>query len=128
MRVETTKVGIIRCLSNARRCPATGCLKVIKEKEGNFKDYGDIELVGITTCSGCPAGDTKTDLEEVELLLNRGAEVIHTSNCAVSLRPFLSKLNEDIQKAHPSPKLVTGTHSNRLAWAGIRDQYPRVVV
>jgi len=125
--VGIMRVGIIRCLSNARRCPATSCLRAISEKEGNFSDYGDVELVGITTCGGCPAGDTKTNLEEVELLLNRGAEAIHISNCAVSLCPFLSKLKEDIQKAHPGLKLVIGTHSNRLAWAGIKDQYPRAV-
>jgi len=50
--VETMRVGIIRCLSNARKCPATSCLRAISEKEGNFSDYGDVELVGITTCGG----------------------------------------------------------------------------
>lgn len=121
------RVGIVRCLSHSHNCPATACFRAIIEKEGSFANYGDVELVGITTCGGCPVDNTKSNLEEVELLLNRGAEAIHLSTCFVSLCPFKEKLKEDVQKAHPDLKVVMGTHSNRLSWPNIKDQYPRTV-
>ncbi|MFQ6074922.1 MAG: hypothetical protein ACE5Z5_02140 [Candidatus Bathyarchaeia archaeon] len=36
--------------------------------------------------------------------------------------------SEAIHQAHPTLRLVMGTHSSNLGWSRIRDQYPRVVV
>ena len=48
------KVGIIRCAIVAEFCPATSCIKAVKEKKGAFEGLDDVELVGFMTCGGCP--------------------------------------------------------------------------
>ena len=68
------RVGIIRCENN-RKCPSTSCLRAIIEKDGGFANYEDIELVGITTCGGCPTDDIKPILERVEKLLDQWGRI-----------------------------------------------------
>jgi len=121
------RVGIIRCLSHAKNCPGTGCFRAINENEGEFNEGDNIELVGFTTCGGCPVDNTKENLNEIELLLNHGAGVIHISTCATILCPFINKISEAIKEAHPNIKLINGTHSGQLGWEKIKDQYPRVI-
>jgi len=49
------KVGLIRCIQTEDMCPATACLKVMKEKKLAFDGITeDIEVIGINTCGGCP--------------------------------------------------------------------------
>ncbi len=108
------RVGIIRCLSRAKNCPGTGCFRVINENEGEFNKWDNVELVGFTTCGGCPVDNMKENLDEIELLLNHGAEVIYISNCATTLCPFIDKIIEAIKEAHPNIKLIIGTHSGKI--------------
>lgn len=121
------RIGIIRCLAQAQNCPGTGCFRAVKEKEGQFANYDNVELVGFTTCGGCPLYDSKTLLEEVELLLNRGAEVIHMSACTMSRCSYKDKMEEVVQRAYPNLKIIKGTHSTKLGWENIKDQYSRVI-
>jgi predicted metal-binding protein len=122
------RVGIIRCESRAINCPGTGCFRAINEKEGSFNKYdNDIELVGFTTCGGCPVDNTNKNLNEIEILLNHGAEIIHFSNCFLSNCPFTTKIKESIKETHPDIKLSYRTHSDKLSWVKIKDQYPRVI-
>jgi len=48
----------------------------MKYKEGAFNVYADseVELVGFTTCNGCPGGNIEYAGEE---MVKNGAEVIH---------------------------------------------------
>ena len=121
------RVGIIRCSSHAKNCPGTGCFRAIHENEGAFNKYDNVELVGFTTCGGCPVDNTKENLNEIELLLDHGAEAIHISTCATLLCPFVNNLGKAIIEAHPNIKLLFGTHSGKLGWNKIKDQYTRVI-
>lgn len=49
------KIGIIRCMQTEDMCPATTDLKYAREKKGAFEGIeGDIEIIGINSCGGCP--------------------------------------------------------------------------
>ncbi len=49
------KIGIIIC-DRYHRCAGGKCLRSLKNREGGFSIYKDeeVELVGYTTCGGCP--------------------------------------------------------------------------
>ena len=70
-----TKIGIIIC-DRYRRCTGGKCFRSLKDKEGAFSVYteADLELVGYTTCDGCPGGNVEYAGAE---LIKNGAEVIH---------------------------------------------------
>ena len=61
---KKTKVGIIIC-DRYHNCAGGKCFRAMKNKEGAFSVYTDteIELVGYTTCDGCP-GATLNMLEK----------------------------------------------------------------
>ena len=74
---SNTKIGIIIC--DRYRCCAGGkCLRAMKYKEGAFNVYADseVELVGFTTCNGCPGGNIEYAGEE---MVKNGAEVFSFS-------------------------------------------------
>ena len=59
---DKIKIGIIIC-DRYRMCAGGKCIKSLKNKEGAFSRYrkGDeLELVGYTTCGGCPGGSART--------------------------------------------------------------------
>ena len=92
-----TKIGIVIC-DRYRRCAGGKCFRAMKNKEGAFSIYKDteVELVGFTTCDGCPGGNIEYAGEE---MLKNGAEVIHLATgwwlaiplvpISIHLRPFL---------------------------------------
>jgi predicted metal-binding protein len=53
-----TKIGIVIC-DRYRRCAGGKCFRAMRNKEGAFSIYKDteVELVGFTTCDGCPGGN-----------------------------------------------------------------------
>jgi len=122
------RVGIVVCEANARRsCPGTSCFLAVKGKVGEFSQYGKVELVGFTTCGGCPV--PKYNLEKVELLLNRGAEAIHFGNCVRDC-PHLDNMEKEVEQTYPDLKVIVGTHpagSGGLGWTNIKDKYKRVI-
>jgi len=54
------KIGIIIC-HRYHTCAAGKCLRSLYNREGAFSIYKDeeIQLVGITTCGGCPGGNVE---------------------------------------------------------------------
>jgi len=92
-----TKIGIIIC-DRYRRCAGGKCLRAMKNKEGAFSLYLDteVELVGFTTCDGCPGGNIEYAGEE---MVKNGAQVIHLATgmvvgyppvpISISSKPFL---------------------------------------
>lgn len=73
------KVGLIRCLQTEDMCPATKDFTVMKEKKGALKGVEDnIELIGITTCGGCPGKKAVTRAAE---MIKRGADTIVFASC-----------------------------------------------
>ncbi|AGA67920.1 putative metal-binding protein [Desulfitobacterium dichloroeliminans LMG P-21439] len=80
------KVGLIRCLQTEDMCPATTCLKVMKEKKFTFAEVEeDIEVVGVNTCGGCPGKKAVTRAAE---MVKRGADTIAIASCITKGSPI----------------------------------------
>lgn len=121
-----TKIGIIIC--DRYRCCAGGkCLRAMKNKEGAFSTYADteVELVGLTTCAGCPGGNIEYAGEE---MVKNGAEVIHLATGMVvgyppcpsigTFKSFLEKCYEVkvVVGTHPIPKKYFDMHMQLGTW------------
>ena len=120
------KVGIIIC-DRYRRCAGGKCLRSLKNKEGAFSIYTDteVELVGFTTCDGCPGGNIEYAGEE---MVKNGAEVIHLATGMVvgyppcpNIDTFRSYLENryDVKVVvgtHPIPKKYLDMHNSLGTW------------
>jgi len=123
---ETIKIGIIIC-DRYRRCAGGKCLRAMKAREGAFSRYTgqELELVGYTTCDGCPGGNIEYTGEE---MTNNGAEVIHLATGLVvgyppcpyieEFRTFLESRNsvEVVVGTHPIPAKYLSEHRRLGTW------------
>ena len=106
-----TKVGIIIC-DRYRRCAGGKCLRALRDKEGAFGNYAadaELELVGFTTCDGCPGGNIEYAADE---MLKNGAEVIHLATgmlVGYPPCPHIATFKAFLEKSYPV-KVVVGTH------------------
>lgn len=121
-----TKIGIVIC-NRYRRCTGGKCLRAMKNKEGAFSIYTDtaIELVGFTTCDGCPGGNIEYAGEE---MVKNGASVIHLATGLIVGYPpcanidvfkrYLEKRNHVrvIVGTHPIPKKYLDLHTSLGTW------------
>ncbi|MBC2709742.1 MAG: CGGC domain-containing protein [Desulfosarcina sp.] len=130
-----TKIGIIIC-DRYRRCAGGKCLRSMRNKEGAFSIYQDtdLELVGFTTCDGCPGGNIEYAGEE---MVKNGARVIHLATGMVvgyppcphidTFKDFLEK-RYDVQVVigtHPIPKKYLDMHTQLGTWTDAAWQ-PRI--
>jgi len=69
------KIGIIIC-DRYSTCAGGKCLRALRNREGAFSEYKDVEveLIGYTTCGGCPGGNIEYTGNE---MVKNGARVIH---------------------------------------------------
>ena len=107
---DTTKIGIIIC-DRYQRCAGGKCLRSMKNKEGAFSIYQDsqLELVGYTTCDGCPGGNVEYAGDE---MVKNGAQVIHLATGLVvgyPPCPYINTFKDFLEKRYPV-KVVVGTH------------------
>ncbi|HEY4756839.1 MAG TPA: CGGC domain-containing protein [Ignavibacteriaceae bacterium] len=107
---EKVKIGIIIC-DRYKSCAGGKCFRAIKEKAGAFDIYKEreIELVGYTTCGGCPGGNIEYAPEEMK---KNGAEVIHFATGMVvgyPPCPYINHFKKFIETKY-SLKVVVGTH------------------
>jgi len=72
------KVGIIRCQQTEDVCPGTTDFKVASEGKLGFEKTGPVEIVGFTTCGGCPG---KRAVFRAKIMVDRGAEAIAFASC-----------------------------------------------
>ncbi|NLT16394.1 MAG: CGGC domain-containing protein [Clostridiales bacterium] len=80
------KVGLIRCLQTEDMCPGTTDFKVMREKKCAFKDVeGEIEVIGVTTCGGCPG---KKAVTRAAMMVERGADTIVLASCITRGNPI----------------------------------------
>jgi len=105
-----TKLGIIIC-DRYRTCAGGKCFRALREREGAFDIYRDedVELVGYTTCDGCPGGNVEYTGEE---MVKNGAEVIHLATGLVvgyPPCPYTTHFKEFLE-ARYGVKVVVGTH------------------
>jgi predicted metal-binding protein len=105
------KVGIIIC-DRYRTCGAGKCLRAMRERAGGFRRYPadePLELVGFSTCAGCPGGNVEYVPEE---MIRNGAEAIHLATGLVvgyPPCPYLSYFRAFIEERYHVP-VVVGTH------------------
>jgi len=105
-----TKIGIIIC-DRYRRCAGGKCLRSMRDREGAFGIYTDTEpeLVGFTTCDGCPGGNIEYAGDE---MVKNGAEVIHLATGLVvgyPPCPHIETFKAFLERRYPV-RVVVGTH------------------
>ncbi|MCK4664263.1 MAG: CGGC domain-containing protein [Bacteroidales bacterium] len=106
-----TKIGIIIC-DRYHNCGGGKCFRAIKNKEGAFsiyKENEELEVVGYTTCDGCPGGNIEYVPEE---MLKNGVQVIHLATGFVVGHPpcpYISHFQNFIKEKY-GIKVVIGTH------------------
>ena len=121
------KIGIIIC-DRYKTCAGGKCFRSMRNKEGAFsiyKDNNDLELVGYTTCGGCPGGNIEYSPEE---MIKNGAEVLHFATGFVvgyPPCPYIDNFKNFIAEkygvgvvigTHPIPQKYYLTHSALGTW------------
>lgn len=104
------KIGIIIC-DRYRTCAGGKCLRSMRAREGAFSRYTgeDLELVGYTTCNGCPGGNIEYAGEE---MIKNGAQVIHLATgllVGYPPCPYIDGFKQFIETRYSIP-VVLGTH------------------
>lgn len=106
-----TKIGIIIC-DRYRNCAGGKCFRALKNREGAFDIYSkdeEVEVVGYTSCGGCPGGNIEHAPEEMK---KNGAEVIHFATGMVvgyPPCPYIKQFKGFIEEKY-GLKVVIGTH------------------
>jgi predicted metal-binding protein len=105
-----TRIGIIIC-NRYRRCAGGKCFRALKAREGAFSIYGDneVEVVGYTTCDGCPGGNVEYAGDE---MVANGAQVIHLATGLVvgyPPCPNIDTFRQFLEERH-GVKVIVGTH------------------
>lgn len=105
-----TKIGIIIC-DRYRGCAGGKCFRSLQERVGGFARYQgeEVEVVGFTSCGGCPGGNIEYAPEEMR---KNGATVIHLATGFVVGYPPCPHL-EHFQRFIPQQyglEVVVGTH------------------
>ena len=126
------RIGIIIC-HRYHTCAGGKCLRSLRDREGGFARYRDeaVELVGYTTCGGCPGGNVEYAPAEMK---KNGAEVIHLATGLVVGYPPCPRLQafcdfipakyglEVVVGTHPIPQNYYVTHSALGTWQSARWQ------
>lgn len=119
-------IGIIIC-DRYRRCAGGKCFRSLRKREGAFNRYRNIEVevVGYTTCDGCPGGNVEYAVEE---MMKNGAQVIHLATGLVVgyppcpyityFRDFISSKYglEVVYGTHPIPQKYLRMHNKLGTW------------
>jgi len=120
------KLSIIIC-DRYHTCAGGKCLRALKNREGAFALYQDeeVELVGYTTCGGCPGGNVEYAPAEMK---KNGAEVVHLATGLVVGYPPCPRLQaftkfipekyglEVVVGTHPIPQNYLDTHEALKTW------------
>ena len=123
---DKVKVGIIIC-NRYHTCAGGKCLRALRNREGAFSLYKDkeVELVGFTSCAGCPGGNVEYAPAEMK---KNGAQVIHLATGLVVGYPPCPRINyfkkfikdryglDTVVGTHPIPQNYYNTHSNLNTW------------
>ncbi len=105
------RVGIIIC-ERYKSCAGGKCFRAMQNREGAFDIYSPndpLEVVGYTTCGGCPGGNIEYAPEE---MIKNGAETIHFATGFVvgyPPCPYISDFKKFIELKYKTPVII-GTH------------------
>jgi len=123
---EKIKISIIIC-DRYRTCAGGKCLRSFRNREGAFSVYKnkEVELVGYTTCGGCPGGNIEYAPEEMK---KNGATVVHFATGTIVGYPpcpyinYFKKFIEEKYKmevvigTHPIPQKYYNVHMKLGTW------------
>ncbi|MCD6292674.1 MAG: CGGC domain-containing protein [Deltaproteobacteria bacterium] len=123
---EKVKIGIIIC-DRYRRCAGGKCFRSLRNREGAFSRYKDMEVeaVGYTSCDGCPGGNIEYAVEEMKA---NGAQVIHLATGLVVGYPPCPHITyfcefiktryalEVVYGTHPIPQKYLDMHNQLGTW------------
>ena len=105
-----TKIGIVIC-DRYSTCAGGKCLRSLRNREGAFSIYEnqDVEIVGYTSCGGCPGGNIEYGPGEMK---KNGADVIHLATGLVVGYPPCPHIAyfRDFIKARYGMDVIVGTH------------------
>jgi predicted metal-binding protein len=132
---KKTKIGIIIC-DRYRRCAGGKCFRSLRNREGAFSRYEntDLEVVGYTTCDGCPGGNIEYAVDEMKA---NGAGVIHLATGLIvgyPPCPYLIHFHDYIEKkyglevvygTHPIPQKYLDVHERLGTWD--KDEWQDVI-
>ena len=124
---KIVKTGIIIC-DRYKTCAGGKCFRAAKCREGAFSRYKEqeLEIVGFTTCGGCPGGNIEYAPEEMK---KNGAEVIHLATGLVvgyPPCPHIKYFSEFIKTkygidvvvgTHPIPEKYNSVHAQLGTWS-----------
>jgi predicted metal-binding protein len=110
MMSETVKLGIIIC-DRYQRCAGGKCFRALKKREGAFSLYTgkSVDLIGYTTCDGCPGGNIEYAVEEMK---SNGVDRIHLATGLIvgyPPCPYIEYFQDFIQTKYDIP-VQFGTH------------------
>ena len=122
-----TRVGIIIC-DRYNGCAGGKCLRALQHREGAFERYKDeeVELVGYTTCGGCPGGNVEYAPAEMK---KNGAEVVHLATGLLVGYPPCPHIDDFVRfvpekhglevvlGTHPIPENYYATHQALGTWS-----------
>jgi predicted metal-binding protein len=108
--VSKIKIGILIC-DRYRNCAGGKCLRAMRERQGAFSIYAkdELELVGYTTCDGCPGGNVEHAGDE---MVRNGTEVIHFATgllVGYPPCPYIDTFKGFLENRY-GVKVVLGTH------------------
>jgi predicted metal-binding protein len=108
--MSDVRVGIIIC-GRYQTCAGGKCFRALQAREGAFSAYRDrdVQLVGYTTCGGCPGGNIEYAPEEMK---KNGATVIHLATgflVGYPPCPHIDHFRRFIEEKYGIP-VVIGTH------------------
>jgi predicted metal-binding protein len=124
------KIGIIIC-NRYHTCGGGKCLRAFHNREGAFERYKgeEVQLVGYTTCGGCPGGNVEYVPAEMK---RNGVDVIHFATCTLVGYPPCERLDaftrfipakygiEVAIGSHPIPQNYYLTHQELKTWQSTR--------
>jgi predicted metal-binding protein len=131
------KIGIIIC-DRYRTCGAGKCFRAMRERAGAFAHYPadeGLELVGFSTCAGCPGGNIEYVPEE---MIRNGAEAIHLATGMIvgyPPCPYLDDFRAFVERrfgipvvagTHPVPEKYCAVHRDLASWSTVR-AYPALL-
>lgn len=123
---SVVKVAIVIC-DRYKTCAGGKCFRSLQKREGAFSRYKDqeVELVGFTSCGGCPGGNIEYTPEEMK---KNGAQVVHLATGMVVGYPPCPRIDhfrkfikekygmEVVVGTHPIPEKYYETHQALGTW------------
>lgn len=120
------KIGIIIC-NRYHTCGGGKCLRSFQKREGSFARYKgeELQLVGYSTCGGCPGGNVEYVPAEMK---KNGVDAIHLATCMLVGYPPCAQIEaftrfipmkygvEVVIGSHPIPQNYHLTHNELKTW------------